>query len=42
MKKEAQVVQQTGKLPVQEVVLAQEDEVTVRAEDELEAGLLLL
>lgn len=42
MKKEAQVVQQTGKLPAQEVALAQEDEVTVKVEDELEAGLLLL
>lgn len=42
MKREAQVVQQVGRLPAQEAALAQADEVTVRAEDELGAGLLLL
>lgn len=42
MKREAQVVQQVGRLPAQEAALAQADEVTVRAEDELEVGLLLL
>ena len=42
MKREAQVAQQVGRLPAQEAALAQADEATTRAEDELGAGLLLL